>query len=116
MSGIFKAKERPLAKEVPTSKDPIKPGPRVKAMALISVSFLPLLFTAASITGIIFCWCARDASSGNTPPHCSCMDCEAVMLERIFPFSHKDTAVSSQDDSMPSIVIDTYAKVNFKNE
>ncbi len=28
----------------------------------------PARFKASDTTGIIFCWCARDANSGTTPP------------------------------------------------
>ena len=33
---MFKERANPFAKETPTSKDPINPGPRVKATALNS--------------------------------------------------------------------------------
>ena len=46
----------------------MSPGPRVKATAE-SISFvMPALRMAWSTTGTTFCWCARDASSGTTPP------------------------------------------------
>jgi len=57
-----------LAKEVPTSNEPINPGPRVKATALNSDLSIPARLIASATTGIIFCWWARDASSGTTPP------------------------------------------------
>ncbi len=44
----------PLANEDPTSNAPIKPGPRVYAMA-VSCLFYPASLSAVSTTGIIFC-------------------------------------------------------------
>ena len=38
------------------SKEPIKPGPRVKAMALSCSFSTPALFKASCTTGTIFCW------------------------------------------------------------
>ncbi len=67
--GIFSAKAIDLAKELPTNKEPIKPGPCVKAMADNCSLEILAFFKAASITGTIFCWCAREASSGTTPPY-----------------------------------------------
>ena len=58
-------------KEVPTSKEPKSPGPRVKAMADNCFFSIFAVFKAVSMTGMIFCWWARDASSGTTPPYCS---------------------------------------------
>ena len=37
-------------------KEPIKPGPRVKAMALSCSFSTPALFKASCTTGTIFCW------------------------------------------------------------
>ncbi len=45
----------PLAKETPTSKDPISPGPRVKATALSSSLVTPARFSASCTTGTMFC-------------------------------------------------------------
>ena len=92
-----------LAKEVPTSNDPSRPGPRVKAIASILSKVIPALFIASLITGTIFCMCALLANSGTTPPYISCIFCVEITLERICVF--KDTAadVSSHEDSMPKI-------------
>ena len=38
-NGISKPKDKDFAKEVPTNKEPIKPGPLVKAIA-VSLSFV----------------------------------------------------------------------------
>ncbi len=38
---MFKERANPFAKETPTSKDPINPGPRVKATALNSSLVTP---------------------------------------------------------------------------
>ena len=62
---VFKAFEN----EVPTSNEPKSPGPRVNAIALICFFCIFACFIAASTTGMIFCWWARDASSGTTPPY-----------------------------------------------
>ena len=69
---MFKPKAKLFAKQVPTIKDPNKPGPRVNAMAVKSFLSIPASFMAASTTGIMFCWWALDASSGTTPPNFSC--------------------------------------------
>ena len=53
--GIFKERANPLAKETPTNKAPINPGPRVKATALNSSLVTPALFKASCTTGTIFC-------------------------------------------------------------
>ena len=66
---MFIAIENDFAKETPTNKEPKRPGPFVKAIALISVFFILAFLIAASTTGIIFCWCALDANSGTTPPY-----------------------------------------------
>ncbi|OQC33592.1 MAG: hypothetical protein BWX65_00954 [Bacteroidetes bacterium ADurb.Bin057] len=60
-----------LANDVPTSKEPIRPGPRVNATALNCDLSIPERRNASETTGIIFFWCARDANSGTTPPYIS---------------------------------------------
>lgn len=65
------AMANPLAKEVPMSREPSSPGPRVKATALISLTLMSACRMASETTGMIFCWWARDASSGTTPPYAS---------------------------------------------
>ena len=55
--------------ESPTNNEPNKPGPLVKATADISFLLTQAFLKAASTTGIIFCSCALDASSGTTPPY-----------------------------------------------
>lgn len=54
---MFKERANPFAKETPTSKDPINPGPRVKATALNSSLVTPARFNASCTTGTMFCWC-----------------------------------------------------------
>ena len=71
----------PLAKDTPTNNDPINPGPRVKATALNSSLVTPARFNASCTTGTIFCWCAREASSGTTPPYASCTAWLATTFE-----------------------------------
>ena len=57
-----------LANDPPTNKEPINPGPCVKAIAVNCSFCIFALRSAASITGTIFCWCALEANSGTTPP------------------------------------------------
>jgi len=52
---MFKERANPLAKETPTSNEPINPGPRVKAIALNSSLVTPARFSASCTTGTIFC-------------------------------------------------------------
>lgn len=68
MMGLSVASARPLVNEVPTSSEPSRPGPRVKAMASTSAIVTPAIFRASETTGRMFCWWAREASSGITPP------------------------------------------------
>jgi RNA polymerase sporulation-specific sigma factor len=53
--GISKEAANPLANEVPTNKEPIKPGPRVNATALNSDLSMPARLMASATTGMIFC-------------------------------------------------------------
>ena len=69
--GICLAIANPLAKDVPTRREPSNPGPLVKATAFTSFSEMPACFKACATTGIMFCWCARDANSGTTHPKAS---------------------------------------------
>ena len=76
---------------------------RVKAMAFNCFLSIFALFKAWCTTGTIFCWCAREASSGTTPPYSSCIFCVAVMLLSTFLFFKTAAEVSSQEDSMARI-------------
>ena len=69
INGIPNANAIDLAKELPTKSDPISPGPCVNAIADNCSFCIFALRNAASTTGTIFCWCAREASSGTTPPY-----------------------------------------------
>lgn len=95
----------PFAKEVPTSSDPNNPGPRVKATALMSFSWMPAFLMACDTTGMMFCWCALEASSGTTPPKASCTFWLAIMLVSTTPSFNMAADVSSHDDSIPKIII-----------
>lgn len=97
--------ESPLVKETPTSSDPSSPGPRVKAMASSSSAVMPASRNAVSTTGMMFCWCARDASSGMTPPYFMCTACEAMTFDSSTLLRSTAADVSSHEDSMPRIVI-----------
>ncbi len=103
--GMFKPKAKALAKEAPTISEPISPGPSVKATALNSSFCTPARFNAASTTGIIFCWCARDANSGTTPPYSLCTAWFATTLLSTTPSFSTAAEVSSQEDSMANMVI-----------
>ena len=103
--GMLLAIDNPLANDTPTSNEPRRPGPRVKAMASTLSMVMPASLSAVSTTGIIFCWWAREASSGITPPYFWCTACEAITFDRSVRFLITAAEVSSHDDSMPSIVI-----------
>ncbi|CAI8166094.1 MAG: Uncharacterised protein [Crocinitomicaceae bacterium] len=47
-------KDNDLAKDVPTNKDPNKPGPLVKAILVRSLTFTLASFKAVVTTGTIF--------------------------------------------------------------
>ena len=55
ISGIFIANEKAFAKELPTNKEPSKPGPLVKATADISFLLIFACLMASSTTGTMFC-------------------------------------------------------------
>src|SRR5436190_19047070 len=82
----------------------MRPGDWVKANASTDDSLQLAVCNALSTHGTIFCICARLASSGTTPPYCSCIFCVAIMLDNIFPSRQTDADVSSHEDSMASIV------------
>src|SRR4030043_86394 len=96
-----------FAKEQPTSRDPIRPGPWHTATPDSSSSLTSTVFNASSTTGHIISMCRRDASSGTMPPYFLCISVWLeIILEIIFvPFSTTDADVSSQDVSIPRISI-----------
>ena len=102
------ATAKPFANDVPTISEPSKPGPRVKAIASILSGVMPASRSAVSTTGTMFCWCARDANSGITPPYLSCTAWEAITLERSVVFRKTAAEVSSHDDSMPRMIISLF--------
>ena len=53
--GIFIPMANDFAKELPTKREPKRPGPFVKAIASISSFWILAFFIAESTTGIIFC-------------------------------------------------------------
>ena len=103
--GMSCATESPLANDTPTSSEPSSPGPRVKAMASRSEAVRPASRSAVSTTGMMFCWWAREASSGMTPPYFMCTACEAMTFESSTLLRSTAAEVSSHEDSMPSIVM-----------
>ena len=66
---------------------------------------MPASLRAVSITGTMFCWWAREASSGITPPYFMWTACEAMTLDNNTLLRITAAEVSSHDDSMPKIVI-----------
>ena len=66
--GMSRERLRALANEVPTRREPRRPGPLVKAIAVRSFADIPALRRASLTTGTMFCSWAREASSGTTPP------------------------------------------------
>src|SRR5215204_1624554 len=100
---MFKESAKDFANSDPTSNEPIRPGACVKQIAFKEASMHLAVSRAAFTTGTMFCICAREASSGTTPPYCSCTDWLAMTFERILPSTQIDAAVSSQDDSIPNI-------------
>jgi hypothetical protein len=67
----------------------------------------PAVFNAVSTTGMIFAKCAREASSGTTPPYCAGINWLAVWLASILPFTHTAADVSSHEDSMAKITMES---------
>src|SRR5690606_8337298 len=96
--------------ETPTIKDPINPGPLVNATADRASFLRPEEERASFTTGIRCCWCALDASSGTTPPYFSWTDCNAIILLSILPSEITEADVSSQEDSIASILIFTITR------
>ena len=55
MRGTPKERAKPFAKLTPTNSEPIRPGPRVKAIADIISLVIPARLIAWSTTGTTFC-------------------------------------------------------------
>ena len=53
--GMPSERAKPLAKDTPTSREPMRPGPLVKATALSSSLLTPARFNASWTTGTMFC-------------------------------------------------------------
>src|SRR5438132_3084826 len=86
----------------PTSRQPIRPGPRVTATASICSQRVPAVSSARSMTGINVCRCARAAISGTTPPKGACnASCDRITLDSARgPLAMTAAAVSSQEVSI----------------
>src|ERR1039457_6406713 len=109
MSGMPRAKQIDLAYVMPTSSDPTNPGPCVTAMAERSSQELPDRSIADRTTGTIALKCSREASSGTTPPYLEWVSSweattELSIVARFESSWTTAAAVSSQDDSIPSIL------------
>src|SRR5688572_29212822 len=104
-SALLREKARAFAALTPTRRAGESPGPRVTAMASISLQSAWACWRASSSTGIIVKTCCLDASSGTTPPYLRCSAiCEAIMLVRMcLPSLTIATEVSSHDVSIASI-------------
>ena len=66
------AKATAFAAAIPTSKAPTSPGPTVTATPSRSANRQPARSSASSINGFRACTCAREATSGTTPPNLAC--------------------------------------------
>src|SRR5690606_24773616 len=86
-----------LAKLSPTSSEPASPGPYVTATASRSARPAPASSSAWRTTGTTSCWCAREASSGTTPPKPVCTRCDETTLDRTRPPATTAAAVSSHE-------------------
>src|SRR5919201_6524674 len=107
ISGAPVARETALAAASPTKSAPISPGPDVTATPSRSSNLIPAWNKASSSSGFRTSTCARDASSGTTPPY---LRCTSTWLETRFerierPSSTTATAVSSQEVSMPRTIM-----------
>jgi hypothetical protein len=74
-------------------------------MASSSSGATPASLRAVSTTGTMFCWWAREASSGITPPYFMCTACEAMTFDSSVVLRMTAADVSSHEDSMPRMVI-----------
>src|SRR5688572_21443675 len=93
---------RAFAAATPTSRAPASPGPLVTAIASTSCSRTPAVSQARSMVGTIASRCAREATSGTTPPKRACSSTLEAMASasRVVPRT-MPTPVSSQEVSMP---------------
>src|SRR6267143_413038 len=91
----------PFANSIPTRSEPTSPGPSVTATASICSMVVCAVSRACRTTRGSSVMCARDASSGTTPPYSRWTSCAAAMLERMRPSSTTAAPVSSQEVSMP---------------
>src|SRR3989338_2386710 len=108
--GFFQTKAKVLAVSKPTIKEVIRPGPKVTAILSIRAGFILASVKARSITGKILTIWFRAATSGTTPPYFLwILIWEETIFERILNLpaliSTKAAAVSSQELSMPIIII-----------
>ena len=67
-NGLWQARARALAAEVPTRRELARPGPAVAAKASTSARRRPASARTASVTGRSLVMWLREASSGTTPP------------------------------------------------
>ena len=102
-NGLPRPRARAFAAATPTSRAPARPGPLVTALASTSESRMPAVSQARSMVGTIASRCAREATSGTTPPNRACSSTleATASASRVCPRT-MPTPVSSQEVSMPS--------------
>src|SRR5919197_498000 len=103
MNGAPVTRDTAFAAASPTRREPTSPGPTVTATPSSSPKLTPATSSARSSSGLRTSTCARDASSGTTPPNRSWTSTWlATRFDRSFrPSSTTATAVSSQEVSIP---------------
>src|SRR6266581_1661630 len=103
MRGAPVARAMALAPARPTRRAPTRPGPTVTAMPSRAGNRRPARARASSTSGDSTSTCAREASSGTTPPNRPCMSIWLAtrLTSTSVPSSTIATAVSSQEVSIP---------------
>src|SRR5919197_3461356 len=105
ISGTPRARATAFAAAIPTSSAPTSPGPTVTATPSIDPNDAPASLKASSISGFMLSRCARDATSGTTPPNRSWrwawLESGFALIFR--PSSRMATAVSSHEVSSPRL-------------
>src|SRR5438093_10975207 len=103
MKGAPVARAMALAPATPTSSAPTSPGPTVTAMPSSTENRSPVRAMASWTSGDSASTCAREASSGTTPPKRRCMSTwlDTRLTRTSEPSSTIATAVSSHEVSIP---------------
>jgi hypothetical protein len=69
MSGTSSTAASDFAAATPTIRDPARPGPTVTATTSMSQNVTSAMVSASARAGLIAWTCAREATSGTTPPY-----------------------------------------------